>query len=135
MGTEERERYDRPELVRHEEELRVGKATKAYGSVRARKIVETERVAEVLPLSVEHAQIARVPAAEGDSGDIETLPDGSISIPMIEEELVVTTRTVVRERVIIRKQVLEEARVVEADLRRERIDVETTGNVELDGAA
>ena len=60
---------------------------------------------------------------------------GSISIPMIEEELVVTTRAVVRERVIIRKRAVEEARVVEADLRRERVDVETTGNVELDGAA
>lgn len=130
-----REREHEAELVRHEEELRAGKAIETYGSVRARKVVETERVEEVLPVSVEQAVIERVPAADGDSGEIETLPDGAVSIPVVEEELVVSTRRVVRERVVIRKQVVEEARVVAADLRRERVDLETSGAVELDGAA
>jgi uncharacterized protein (TIGR02271 family) len=123
------------ELVRHEEELDVATETKTYGSLRARKVVETERVEEVLPVAVEHALIERVPANAGDSGEIETLADGSVSIPIVEEELVVTTRKVVRERVLVRKQLVEEARVLVADLRRERIDVETTGEVELDGTA
>ena len=135
MNAEERERENVGEIVRHEEELVVGKTTETYGSVVARKTVETERVRDVVPVSVEVADIERVPAADDDSGEIETLPDGSISIPMIEEELVVTTRKVVRERVVVRKQVVEEARVVEADLRRERIDLETKGEVELEGAA
>ena len=130
-----RKKEHEAELVRHEEELRVGTAIETYGSVRARKVVETERVEEVLPVSVEHALVERVPAAAADSGEIETLADGAVSIPIVEEELVVTTRRVVRERVVIRKQVVEEARVVAADLRRERLDLETTGAVELDGAA
>ena len=135
MKSREPERHHEAELVRHEEELRVGKTTETYGSVRARKIVETERVEEVVPVSVEHAEIERVPAGAEDSGEVETLEDGAVSIPILEEELVVTTRTVVRERVVIRKQTVEEERVVEADLRRERIDLETTGDVDLEGAA
>ena len=135
MQSEEREREHEVELVRHEEELVVGKTEEVYGSVRARKVVETERVESVVPVSVERAAIERVPAAEGDSGEIERLADGAVSIPILEEELVVTTRTVVRERVVIRKETVEEERVVEADLRRERIDLETTGDAELDGAA
>ena len=38
-----------------------------------------------------------------DSGEIEYLDDGGISVPLIEEELVVLKRKVVRERVIVRK--------------------------------
>ena len=61
-----------------------------------------------------------MPAAPDDSGKIETLPDGSISIPLYEEELVVTRRTVLRERVIVRKEEVTEWQTVEAELRSER---------------
>jgi len=67
---------------------------------------------------VEHADLEREAPEEGDSGEVEVLPDGSISIPVFEEELVVEKRLVVRERVIVRKQMVSEDRVVEADLRR-----------------
>jgi uncharacterized protein (TIGR02271 family) len=67
----------------------------------------------------------RVPVAPDDSGKIETLPDGSISIPLFEEELVVTRRTVLRERVIIRKEEVTEWERVEAELRRETVRFET----------
>ena len=66
----------------------------------------------------------RVAASEGDSGQIETLPDGSVSIPLFEEELVVTKRLVVRERVILRKHVTVAEETVEAELRREQIAIE-----------
>ena len=33
---------------------------------------------------------------DADSGEVETLPDGSISIPVFEEQLVITKRLVVR---------------------------------------
>jgi len=42
-------------------------------------------------------------AGDYDSGEIEYLDDGSVSIPIIDEELVVYKRLVVRERVIVRK--------------------------------
>jgi len=78
-----------------------------------------------VPRRVEELEeVGRTPAAERDSGQIETLPDGSISIPILEEELVVTKRVVVRERVILRKRVAVEDRVVRAQLRGERLVID-----------
>jgi uncharacterized protein (TIGR02271 family) len=44
-------------------------------------------------------------------------------VPVLEEELVVTKRVVVRERVIVRKRTTTERRRIEAELRKERVDV------------
>lgn len=68
----------------------------------------------------EHA--TATPTDEVDSGEIETLSDGAISIPILEEELVVTKRVVVRERIIVRKDTRLEHRTVNAELRRERVE-------------
>ena len=112
------------ELVRHEEELDIGKDSTIAGVVGARKTTETEHVVEHVPRGIEDADVERAAPADGDSGEIETLPDGSVSIPLFEEQLVVTKRLVVRERVIIRKRTTSEEHRVEADLRRERIEIE-----------
>ena len=112
-------------LVRFEEELVVGTEPQARGAVRARKRVETNRVDDLYERDVEHLDdVGRLPAAEGDSGEIETLPDGSVSIPVFEERLVVTKQLVVRERVVIRKRTVTETERVEAVLRREHVEVE-----------
>ena len=47
-----------------------------------------------------------------------------MSIPLFEEELVVRRETVLRERVIIRKENVTEHQHVQAELRRERVEVE-----------
>lgn len=112
------------ELIRSEEELRVGLVEHEVGRVRARKRVDTERVTETVPRTVEHAEVERVAVGPDDSGEVETLADGSLSIPLLEERLVIEKRLVVRERVIIRKQATVAPQVVEADLRRERIELE-----------
>jgi uncharacterized protein (TIGR02271 family) len=124
-------------LVRHEEEPKIGKREREAGAVGVRKQVESDHVEERVPRSVEYFEEAeRVAPNPEDSGEIETLPDGSVSIPVLEEELVVTKRTIVRERVIVRKRTEVEERVIEADLRRERVEVETDepGLVEDRGA-
>ena len=110
-------------VIRREEELQVGTDVRPAGSVRVRKHVESHPFEEVVPRSVEHADVERVVPHEADSGEVETLPDGSVSIPVFEEEIVVTRRTVVRERVIIRKHTVTERHRVEAELRRERVEV------------
>jgi uncharacterized protein (TIGR02271 family) len=112
-----------PSVVRSEEELRVQTNPIEVGSVRARKVVDRHHVEQVVPRDVEHADVERVHAAEGDSGTVETLADGTVSIPVFEEVLVVEKRLVVRERVLIRKYTVTEEHVVEADLRRERVEV------------
>jgi uncharacterized protein (TIGR02271 family) len=111
------------ELVRYEERATFATVEREAGRIHLRKTAETEVERREMDLRVEHAAIERVPAAEHDSGVIETLPDGSVSIPIVEEEVVVTKRLVVRERVIIRKQVEMQRRSIELPLRRERIDI------------
>jgi uncharacterized protein (TIGR02271 family) len=115
---------NRSEVVRHAEELNLATRPTAIGDVYAAKRVEVENVTQDVPREVEHASVERVAPAEGDSGELEVLPDGSISIPVLEEELVVTKRTVVRERLVIRKEVVTETQRVEAELRREHVDVD-----------
>jgi uncharacterized protein (TIGR02271 family) len=117
----------RSEVVRHAEELNLATRPTAIRDVFAAKRVEVENVTQDVPRAVEHASVERVAPAEGDSGEIEILPDGSISIPVLEEELVVTKRKVVRERLVIRKEVITETERVEAELRRERVDVDLPG--------
>ena len=123
------------DIVRHEEELVVDRRDVAAGSVKARKVTDVEHVTEQVARELEHADVERVAADDGDSGEIETLPDGSVSIPLFEEQLVVTKRLVVRERVIVRKRTVTEQQRVEADLRHERIEVDTVGDVEVDDAS
>ncbi|MFL5926309.1 MAG: DUF2382 domain-containing protein [Gaiellaceae bacterium] len=113
-----------PSLVRHEETLHAVPETSVYRHVAARRETTSRRVSESHPRLVENLRQERVPAAEGDSGEIEMLPDGSMSIPLFEEELVVTRRQVLRERVIIRKEEVTEWQTVEADLRREHVSFE-----------
>jgi len=90
-----------------------------------RREVERGQVRGHYPRQREQLARGRVPVNEDDSGQIETLPDGSISVPLFEEELVVTKRTVLRERVIIRKETVTDWQTVEAELRREHVSFDT----------
>jgi uncharacterized protein (TIGR02271 family) len=123
---------DAPSILRSEEELDVGTTTEQAGSVHARKHVETEHVEELVPRSIEHADVERVAPGESDSGEIETFEDGSVSIPVLEEELVITKRMVVRERILVRKRTLTEDHRVEADLRKERVELGASGDVQVE---
>lgn len=120
-------------VVRHEEHAEAGTELRESGRVRVRKHVETYPVEEVVPRSVEHADTSeRMPAAEGDSGEVETLEDGSVSIPIFEEVLVVTKKLVVRERVIVRKRTVVDEYRLQTELRREHVTVDSEGDVGLD---
>jgi uncharacterized protein (TIGR02271 family) len=112
-------------VVRSEEELALGKEQYTRGTVRARKQVDIEHFDESFERDVEQVDdLERVAASDEDSGEIETLPDGSVSIPVFEERLVVTKQIVVRERVIIRKKTQTQTQRVQEDVRRERIEVD-----------
>jgi uncharacterized protein (TIGR02271 family) len=112
-------------VVRHEEEVEVGVESHTVGTVDVRKRVEHEQVSEVVPRSIEHFDdVDRVGPLEGDSGQVEVLPDGSVSIPILEEELVIQKRTVVRERVIVRKRTETQTDQIETTVRKERVEIE-----------
>jgi uncharacterized protein (TIGR02271 family) len=108
-------------VVRHEEQARIDKRWQGVGYARAGREVEVNTVRADVPRLRDQLAQERVPVGDDDSGEVETLPDGSISIPLFEEELVVTKRTVLRERVIIRKETVTEWETVEAELRREHV--------------
>lgn len=118
-------------VTRYEEELSVDKEWVPDSFVKARKTVEWRRVDETATRDIEYAEVDRRAPNPEDSGKVEHLPDGSISIPVLEEQLVVTKRTVVRERIIIRKSTVTEEERIEADLRREHLEIEADGEVEV----
>ncbi len=88
MSERESDAGDQPTIVRHEEDVATATRDEVVGAVRAHKHAESERVTQVVDRDVEDADIERSAPYEGDSGEIETLPDGSVSIPVFEEQLV-----------------------------------------------
>jgi uncharacterized protein (TIGR02271 family) len=93
-----------------------------------RKSVETERVRQPVTRRREEVDVERRPV-EGmaaGAGQAEISED-EIRVPITEEEVVVEKRPVVKEEVVIRKRAVEETEEDEADLRKERIDVDESG--------
>lgn len=123
-------RDDVVDVTRFEERAVVDTELHEAGRVHVKKHVESYPVEETVSRSIEHADTSeRLPAAEGDSGEVETLPDGSVSIPVFEEVLVVTKKLVVRERVIVRKRTVVDEHTLQTELRREHVTVDTEGDV------
>jgi uncharacterized protein (TIGR02271 family) len=121
------ERTQEPEdgMTLHGEELHIEARSVDAGVARVEKTVTTHPTAAAVDRRVEgFEQLERVAPHEGDSGEIERLADGSISVPILEEQLVVTKRIVVIERVIVRKRTTIERQVIEADLRSEHVSVD-----------
>jgi uncharacterized protein (TIGR02271 family) len=119
-------------IIRHEEELAVGKRRTEAGEVQVHKRVETEHVRRPVQLAREEVTVERRPitdparAASASGG--ARIEGGEIHVPVMAEEAVVEKRVVPREEVVVRKREVEEPEVVEADLRRERIEVDRGGD-------
>jgi uncharacterized protein (TIGR02271 family) len=120
-------------LVLSEEELSVGKRDVEAGEAFIGKHVETEHVREDVGLRREEAVIERRPITDGMSAAGATISeDGEeIRIPLHAEEAVVEKRVVPKEELVVRKRDVVEHETVEADLRRERADVRSEGQVNL----
>lgn len=116
-------------LVRSEEELRVGVIPTEAGWVRARKGRPPASGGGRPPGGRARGGRA-LGARRARLGEVEMLPDGSLSIPVFEEQLVVQKRLVVRERIVIRKHTVTQEQVVQADLRRERVELEADAGVQ-----
>jgi uncharacterized protein (TIGR02271 family) len=118
-------------MTRSEEELRVGTATEERGRARLRKWVETEHVSETVPVSHEEARVVREPITEENRDRAMSGPDiaeDTHDVTLREERVVVGKETVPRERVRLEKETVTEEHPVEADVRKEHIDVERDGS-------
>lgn len=126
-GTAEQSVPERDEeelrVSRSEEELRVGTREREAGALRVRKRVRTDRERIVVPKKRVEVTVERVPVVEGEAARPE-IGEDEIVVPIVEEEVVVEKRQVVKEELRIRKEVVEEAEVVEEDVRREEIEVD-----------
>jgi uncharacterized protein (TIGR02271 family) len=123
MTDERRDAESEPSVVRSEEQLHVGTMVQDAGRVMLRKLVGSRRDTEDVERHVEEVDMQTEPAEPGDTGEVITLPDGSLSVPVFEEQIVVEKRLVVRERVILRKYSVAHREKVEADVRVEHVEV------------
>jgi uncharacterized protein (TIGR02271 family) len=120
---------DELRVRRIEEELKVGTREREVGAVRVRKRIVTDHETIVVPkkrveVTVEHVPVEgqAISAEEGTAAP--EIGEKEIVVPVVEEEVVVEKRPVVKEEVRIRKDVVEDTEVVEADVRREEVEVD-----------
>ena len=114
---------DRDEIrvERQEEELRAGVREREAGQVNVRKTVHTEREQIAVPKKREEVSVDRVPVNDGTPGEIG---EDEVSVPVVEEEVVVEKRPVIKEEVRVRKDVVQDEEIVEEEVRKEEIDID-----------
>jgi uncharacterized protein (TIGR02271 family) len=110
------------DIVRSEEELRVGKQETQAGRARLTKWVETEPVEADVELRRETARVTREPIDQPTSG--AEIGEQEVEVPLRQEEAVVQKQTVAKERIGLEKDVTTERETVSDELRKERVDVE-----------
>lgn len=120
---------DEVRIQRTEEELQAGVRQREAGGVNVRKRVRTDREQIRVPKRHEEVSIERVLVEEQSDSTSGPAPkvgstEDDIHIPIVEEEVVVEKKPVVKEEIRIRKDMVEEEEVVQADVRKEEIEVE-----------
>ena len=113
---------DELRVQRSEEELLAGTRERVAGSVNVRKRVRTDRERLEVPTRREEVSVERVPAS-GEASEAQIGAD-EVSVPVVEDEVVVQKKPVVKEEIRVRKDVVHERQIVEADVRREEVDIE-----------
>jgi len=113
---------DELRVQRSEEELRAGTREREAGSVNVRKRVRTDRERIDVPTRREEVNVERVPAS-GEASETQ-IGEDEVSVPVVEDEVVVQKRPVAKEEIRVRKDVVREERIVEEDVRREEVEIE-----------
>ena len=108
-----------------EEELDISKRKVQAGEATVHKTVETEHVTRPVTLTREEVTIERRPVSGREASNASIGKDDSeIRIPLMSEEAVVNKRPVVKEEIVISKHAVTENKNVEADLRKEQVDID-----------
>lgn len=110
-------------ITRSEEELAIDKRARQAGEVDVRKTVETERVSKTVPVTREEVTVERRPVT-GDMRADADIGEDAIRVPIMEEEVVVEKRVVPKEELVIKKHAVKDEKTIEADVRKERVDVD-----------
>jgi len=123
-------------VTRSEERLAVGKETVDTGSVALNKYVTTEHVEKAIPIVREHVTIEREPITTSDAASINpTISEERIQVDTTAERAVAMKETVPIEKIRLNKVREQTEDVVEADLRKEHVDVVNNTNEKVLGAS
>jgi len=115
-----------------EEQLEVNKHQEQVGEVQVRKHVVTEQQSVSVPIKREQVVVERVPASGATAtpaAQQAELRDRDVTVPVMEEEIEIHKRPVIKEEVRVRKNSYEEQRAASAETRHEEVEVESTGDV------
>ncbi|MGX5359990.1 PRC and DUF2382 domain-containing protein [Kocuria sp. KH4] len=125
-GVTDRDLTDRDDngVVRHEERLHVGKEQQETGRARLRKYVVTERETVDVPVEREEVRVERTPLS-GTEATTGTIGEEDVEVVLHEERPVVAKETVGVEKVEIEKETVRDTERVEADVRKEQVEVES----------
>jgi uncharacterized protein (TIGR02271 family) len=113
---------DELRVQRSEEELLAGTREREAGSVKVRKRVRIDRERIEVPTRREEVSVERVPVS-GEASEAQIGAD-EVSVPVVEDEVVVQKKPVAKEEIRVRKDVVHEQQVVEGDVRREEVEIE-----------
>ncbi|OLT05092.1 hypothetical protein BJF77_16760 [Kocuria sp. CNJ-770] len=111
-------------VVRHEEQLHVGKEQQETGRARLRKYVVTEHETVDVPVEREEVRVERTPLS-GTEATTGTIGEEDVEVTLHEERPVVAKETVGVEKVGIEKETVRDTERVDADVRKEQVEVET----------
>jgi len=117
-------------ITRSEEQLRVAKEVVGAGTARLDKYVTTEHVQTSVPVTKERVVIEREPITDANRGAALAGPEISEAhheVTLTEERAIAQKEVVPIERIRLGKQVETHDQVVGADLRKEHVDLTTTG--------
>lgn len=128
---------DRDETIQlREEELDVDTREVQTGEVRIGKHIVEEQETVDVPVTHEEVTIERRPVTDrrAADGDIDMdLDEKEIVVPVTEEQVQIDKHTDVVEEVDVHKDKVTEDKRVTETVRREELDVDSTGNVRVDG--
>lgn len=118
---------DEGSVVRHEEEVRVGKERVASGNLRLRKHVVNEQQTVNVPVEREEYTLQREPIREGDNVGGK-LGEEEVSVTTYEERPVVEKEVVAKERVGLDKNIVREDQQVTTNVAKEEVVLERDEN-------
>jgi uncharacterized protein (TIGR02271 family) len=128
-GRESADGQERLEL--REEQLDIDKRERQAGEVRLRKEVVTEQRNIEVPVTREEVVVERHPVQGREAADQTLDADEEVRIPIMEEEVDVQKRAVVREEVSVGKRRVQETKNVSDTVRREEARIESQGDVSI----
>ena len=125
---------DAVEVVRSEEQLRVGTAVRVSGRAVLRRYVVTETVTQTFQVRHEEFRLDHEPMPEGQqpTTDGPVFDDRVVEMVLHREVPVVQMQVVATERVRLHVDTVTEQVQVSQDLARERVDVDTSGRASTD---